>query len=102
MVYLHQEHGQHVEAISLQLHQALVDCELFKPETIKVRVLAMQAMVVAGKGKPYIHVELKLLSGRTEQQKKHIAMLIKSALRKYQQPLSVEVVDLSESYFSTL
>ena len=43
MVYLHQEHGQHVEAISLQLHQALVDCELFKPESIKVRVLAMQA-----------------------------------------------------------
>jgi len=46
---------------------------LFTPRDIKVRAIPYDAFSTGGTNQPFVHVEIKLLSGRTGAQKKDLA-----------------------------
>jgi 5-carboxymethyl-2-hydroxymuconate isomerase len=51
-------------------HEHLLECRLFKPETIKVRTLKFEHHLVAGsKDKAFLGVTVRIMPGRTQEQK---------------------------------
>ncbi|MCV2403872.1 5-carboxymethyl-2-hydroxymuconate Delta-isomerase [Marinomonas sp. C2222] len=94
-----------VSNIMEEVKVACIRSSLFSPEDVKVRAFACNHFVAAGEEEGFIHVTLKILSGRTAEQKKSLSSLVLDNLVGLNFPqtiLSVEVCDIDKaSYVKT-
>ncbi|WP_419902798.1 5-carboxymethyl-2-hydroxymuconate Delta-isomerase [Kiloniella sp.] len=75
---------------------------LFDTAAIKVRAIPFADFKTGAEQQNYVNTTVKLLPGRTAEQKKNLGIAVLEAKRaslEGQALLSVEVVDISESYF---
>ena len=77
----------------------MIDSALFKPETIKTRLMPLKYMLAGGEEKAFFHIEVKLLKGRTDAQKQTLSEKLKLAAMRYVKEATIEIVDLSEHYY---
>jgi 5-carboxymethyl-2-hydroxymuconate isomerase len=83
------------------VHQAMVESQLFSEDRIKVRVMSVPQMMTGGVYTPHCHIEVKLINGRTPQQKINLSQLIYKALKRIvQSQISIEVIDISDAYLA--
>lgn len=83
------------------VHQAMIESQLFSEDRIKVRVVSVSQMMTGGVDTPHCHIEVKLMNGRTSQQKTNLSQLIYKALKPIvQSPISIEVIDISNAYLA--
>lgn len=87
-----------VEAV----HQAVLETALFDASHIKTRALAYEHYQLADDSRDFIHVTVRLHSGRTTQQKQQLTAMILQSLKNLgltTTTITVEGVDIdSESY----
>ncbi|KLN59960.1 hypothetical protein WH96_14705 [Kiloniella spongiae] len=91
-----------VSSLVDDLFSGMVDTGLFDPTTIKVRAVPSDHFKTGSDKQLYIHTTVKLLPGRSSQQKETLGqalMDIKAQALAGAAMLSVEVVDLSDAYF---
>ena len=85
------------------VHQAAVASGLFEEENIKTRVRSV-AFYRTGTGQdPFIHAQLRILSGRSQEQKKLLSEGVLAAIRKQgwaAKIITVEVVDMDRATYS--
>lgn len=95
-----------VDQISQTVFQAAVDSELFSEVDIRARTELFESHIAGSNSQHFIHVTVKLLAGRTSEQKSHLANLVLSRLEGLaitNAALSVEISDLfPESYVRKL
>lgn len=97
-------HGTSVvtpDAMMKTVHQAALDSNLFDPSTIKTRAASYQHML--GSAERFVHVTVKILSGRTTEQKAALSNLVLERLQALPFPaveLSVDVVDMQQATYS--
>lgn len=98
------EHSSELDAATLvkAVHQGAIQSELFDCAAIKTRAISYQHHCGDDAFKHFVHVNLKILSGRTEQQKAKLSNIVLEqlkALNLSRISLTVEVSDLHrESY----
>ncbi|WP_119342785.1 5-carboxymethyl-2-hydroxymuconate Delta-isomerase [Facilibium subflavum] len=92
--------AEQTKALVSKAHQAMVESELFKEKAIKVRSLVFNQMLTGGSNQAHVHIEVKLLAGRTQLQKQHLATLLKKACQYNAVDISVEIVDLAKAYYN--
>lgn len=84
------------------VHEAAIASELFEPEDIKSRAIVYEDYGVRADKKAFIHVTMKILSGRNDEQKSALSALILAAfepLKLNSTIISVEIAELHrESY----
>ncbi len=84
------------------VHHSTLNTGLFSEGAIKCRAYGSEHVLVGGAEKPFVAVTIKLLSGRTLEQKQHLGDLMLKDLKTLLpnvESLSVEVLDLAEAYF---
>lgn len=83
-------------------NRGAVESGLFDSFNIKSRAIGYQHYLVAGEVSDFIHVQVKILPGRTEQQKSHLSGLVLDSIKSLaikDVTITVEVCDLhGESY----
>jgi 5-carboxymethyl-2-hydroxymuconate isomerase len=101
------EHSASLEADSLLplVYQGALLSQLFEPDgsDIKVRTVAYQHASSGGQPMPFVHVQLKILTGRTLQQKQALSKLVLQQLTQLDlQGCShtVEVIDIDRASYS--
>ncbi|SNY92765.1 5-carboxymethyl-2-hydroxymuconate isomerase [Cohaesibacter sp. ES.047] len=75
---------------------------LFSPEAIRVRAIPVDYYHALGGGKPFIYLEAKLFSGRTEEQKKMMADMLLDCIAGIVDPsvaISVEPHDMEKATY---
>lgn len=83
--------------------EGTVESVLFDKEDIKIRLLPFNQHVCGDNKIDFIHVTVKILSGRTTEQKKALSELVLSALTKLkitQVSLTVEVMEIERATYS--
>lgn len=87
-----------VEAV----HQGVRESALFDTSHIKTRAVSYEHFQLAGDSKDFIHVTIRLHSGRTTQQKQQLTATVMQYLEKLRLTaitLTIETIDIhSESY----
>lgn len=86
-----------LNALVRAVHEGALRADLFEPEAIKVRAIAYHHYLVAGQVQDFIHLRIQILSGRSEQQKKHLSQCLfesAEAVAAAVPSLTVEVVDM--------
>ncbi len=85
-----------INALVNTTYNGALRSDLFEPEAIIIRAIAYPHYLVAGEVQDFIHLRAQILSGRSEQQKKHLSQcLLESVAMLTTVPrLSVEVVDM--------
>ena len=76
---------------------------LFGPDDIKGRAHAVEHFLTAGTRQPFVHVDVRLLPGRTDEQKKDLAQRVFDALAARlpaNVALSVEVTELHRASYT--
>ncbi|TBR37998.1 5-carboxymethyl-2-hydroxymuconate Delta-isomerase [Marinomonas agarivorans] len=96
-----------IKAMLLAVHQGAVASQLFTVSDIKVRALPYTWHYAEANHNQFIHITVRLLKGRTPEQKKHLSesvlqSLSKLALPKISTLLTVEVLDIDTSSYSKL
>lgn len=99
------EHAEHLDSQVLinSVYQGALASNLFEPEQIKSRAISYSHYQTAGRQKAFVHVTLKILSGRTEQQKSQLSGLVFEQLKSLgltDLSLTVEVVDIDRGSYS--
>ena len=77
--------------------------ELFDSAQIKTRALAFEHYMVGNRKSDFIHVTLSILSGRTNEQKAQLSMLVLSQLKSLSlqaTSLTVDVRDLDRASYA--
>ncbi len=100
------EHSSNIDSDLLvqTVYSAALSSELFEPDgsDIKVRALAYTSYMTGPVKADFIHVALKILSGRDDEQKSNLASTVTSGLVSLELidvSITVEVVDMDrESY----
>ncbi len=85
------------------IKEACITSNLFSVEDIKLRSVPYKSFMTAGQEDAFIHVMLRVLSGRTPEQKKHLSHLILEALIKFSLKdvsFSVEVCDMDRDTYA--
>ena len=104
------EHSANIAADDLltSVFTGALNSNLFEPDggDIKVRTLAYDNCTVGGKSANFVHVMLRILSGRDHEQKQHLSQSVISELKQLALPacsITLEVVDIDrESYAKVL
>jgi 5-carboxymethyl-2-hydroxymuconate isomerase len=81
---------------------ACVVSNLFSGEDIKLRSNAYKSFITAGQEDAFIHVTIRLLSGRTVEQKKQLSHLVLEALTQFSLKdvsFSVEMCDMDRDTY---
>ncbi|WP_271274505.1 5-carboxymethyl-2-hydroxymuconate Delta-isomerase [Aliamphritea hakodatensis] len=88
---------------------AAVASGLFSPEDIKVRILRLENQQVGETALTQLHTEVKILDGRTAEQRKHLSEKVLHGLHTYlseaglsQVSLSVEVSEIERASYSKI
>lgn len=69
-----------LERLVSAIHDAAESSNLFEPGDVKARLVLSEHYVVGGIKAPYVHTVVHLLSGRSDDQKKHLADLVTTAV----------------------
>lgn len=91
-----------IDDLCLTVHKAALASELFSEPAIKTRAVPLNSYTSGGEKKRYVHCSVKLLAGRTMDQKNRLGHIVKDALHgalPQIDAISVEVIDLAESYY---
>ncbi len=86
-----------LNALVKAVHEGALRADLFEADAIKVRAIAYQHYLVAGQVTDFIHLNTRILSGRSEQQKKHLSQcLLESvvAVATAVPDVTVDVIDM--------
>ncbi len=92
-----------VNALVRAVHDGAARSDLFEPEAIKVRAIAFQHYLVAGKVQPFIHLRAQILSGRSEAQKKQLSQCLLESVEPLAASVTsvtVDVVDMDRFCYS--
>jgi 5-carboxymethyl-2-hydroxymuconate isomerase len=85
------------------VHRAALESGLFEASHIRTRASGYEDHVIGYPVNDFIHVTLKILSGRNEQQKKQLTGLVLGELEKIgltSISLTVEVVDIERETYA--
>lgn len=101
------EHSSDIsgQALLPVAYEAAFASGLFGGPDIKARAVAFDHALVGGEPASFIHVTLRILSGRTEQQKHALSTLVASRIGEHAPAgcaLTVEVVDMDRASYSKL
>ncbi len=101
------EHSQTLMANSLldAVHQVAINSALFQSDDIKSRAIAYEHYFSAKQGQNFVHVTVKILSGRELAQRSHLSEMILQALRQLNLTavsLTVEVVEIERASYAKL
>lgn len=99
------EEKHSVEELMMACHQAANQSGQFTEKDIKVRAYPCGESLIAGKEKPFLHVTVKLLSGRDHKVKKALTTAVVEALSTSGvsvSSLSVEAVDIDRESYSKI
>ncbi|MDB4837945.1 5-carboxymethyl-2-hydroxymuconate Delta-isomerase [Marinomonas sp.] len=83
--------------------QACIASNLFSPEDVKVRAFPYQHFLAAGSEEYFIHVTLKMLSGRRIEQKECVSRMILQTLTQLalkNAGLTVEICDIDKASYA--
>lgn len=101
------EHSASLDAKLLLplVFSSVKNSQLFEPDgsDIKVRAMAYQHYLVGQSQADFIHVVLRILSGRTTEQKQHLSALVQEALAELKLApcsITVEVVDIDRDSYA--
>ena len=94
------ENDLDIQTLAETAFDGAVESELFTPANIKSRCHPVDAYWIGGEKQNFIHVNVKLLPGRTEEQKKMLSQKVFDAIKNFVGDIktSVEVHDLPEAY----
>ena len=100
------EHASSIQSESLipLVFSGALDSGLFEPDgsDIKVRSIAYDGYLVGGQKSAFIHVVLKILAGRTDEQKKHLSKSVLEQLAGQQWgdcSITVEVAEMDRASY---
>lgn len=85
------------------VHDTAAASALFKPGEVKVRLSLYDHYCVGGEQADFIHLVFYILVGRTDEQKKHLSMMLVRALLQRLpgvEAISVDVRDIARETFS--
>lgn len=85
------------------VHDTAAASALFKPGEVKVRLNLYEHYCVGGEQADFIHLIFFILAGRTDEQKKHLSMMLVRALVQRLpgvEVVSVDVRDIAREAFS--
>ncbi len=94
-----------VDALMMACHEAATKSGQFTENDIKVRAYPCRKSLIAGRAKPFLHVIVKLLSGRSPEIKKALTAMIAEALSAIGvsvSSLTVEAVDIERESYSKI
>ncbi len=97
------EQTHSVNELMLACNKAANESGLFGEKDIKVRAYACKQSLVAGEDMPFVHVTVKLLSGRDQTTKKTLTDLVLRELQACKvsvSSLTVEAVDIERESYS--
>lgn len=84
------------------VQEACIESELFQPTDIKLRAFSCKHFITGGAQDAFIHVTVRILSGRTQEQKTRLSQSVLEALCRFalkQVSLTVEILEMdNESY----
>ncbi|WP_199610463.1 5-carboxymethyl-2-hydroxymuconate Delta-isomerase [Flocculibacter collagenilyticus] len=75
------EHEISIEQLMLTVQQAAIDSALFEADAIKVRATGFQHYITGQANGYFVHIDLRILSGRTAQQKRLLSETVLSAVK---------------------
>jgi 5-carboxymethyl-2-hydroxymuconate isomerase len=81
---------------------ACVESKLFDIRDIKVRAAPFKYFVSGGDEDAFVHVDVKILSGRTSEQKDQLADLVIAKLTSFGSELvsySVDIIDMERQHY---
>lgn len=84
------------------INKTIEDSNLFDNKTIKTRTFVSSNYLIGGLSKSFIHITVKLLEGRTKEQKQTLATeLLKTAseIFKSTNDITVEITDLNPNFY---
>ena len=93
------EPGKLVEVV----HESVLESGLFEANHIRVRAAAYEDHVIGYAVNDFIHVTLRILSGRNQQQKKELTERVLAALEMIgltSISITVEVIDIDRETYS--
>lgn len=85
-----------------RIQQLAVSCGLFDSSSVKTRALIYQHFVLGNHSDSFIHVQAKILSGRTERQKQDLSDCLIDCLQHHwpnEGCLSVEIIDMDKQSY---
>lgn len=85
------------------VHQAVLDTGLFEEEHIKTRAIPVRFYRTGSGTAGFIHAQLRILSGRTGDQKRLLSNAVVAALRDQgwaAQVITAEVVDMDRATYA--
>jgi len=80
------------------LHQILLSCGLFEPDSIKSRCYPCHTWLVGAEGdlNTFIHIELSMLSGRSSEQKRDLSRSLITVLEQHASTINSLTVDIRD------
>lgn len=80
------------------LHQTLLSCGLFEPDSVKSRSYPCHNWLVGAEGdlNTFIHIELSMLSGRNPEQKRDLARSLVVVLEQHASTINSLTVDIRD------
>jgi len=85
------------------VHQAAFSTGLFEESHIKIRMIPVQYYLTAKVRDSFLHAQLRILSGRSTEQKKILSEAVMASIRDQHWPvkrINVEVVDMDRDTYS--
>ncbi len=98
-----QAEAEQIETMLDAVHQAAAATELFEEEHIRVRAYPLDYYRSGGRFSHFIHAQLRIHRGRTEEQKRQLSGAVLAALQAQQWPaktITVEVVDMDRDSYA--
>ncbi|ELR63976.1 5-carboxymethyl-2-hydroxymuconate delta-isomerase [Photobacterium marinum] len=80
------------------LHQTLLSCGLFEDNSVKSRSYPCHTWLVGPEGdlKTFIHLELRMLSGRSAEQKRELSRRLMAILEQHASEINSLTVDIRD------
>lgn len=98
-----QANDEGIERMLDSVHQAAVNSGLFDESHIRVRAMPLQYYRVAGSREPFIHAQLRIHTGRSDEQKSVLSRAVLESLKAQQWEaisITVEVVELHKPSYA--
>lgn len=92
-----------IPKLLMAVHECVAASGLYEPSHIKTRAYPFRFYSNAGGDKPYIHVQMRIKSGRNTEQKKQASEAVLAAIKKLQLPVqvvTVEVIDMDRDSYA--
>jgi 5-carboxymethyl-2-hydroxymuconate isomerase len=84
------------------VRDAAVDAQVMKLEDIKIRAISYRHYFLADGGSGFVHTTVRLLAGRTSEQKRRLSSLVRAYLARLLpgvHSISVDIVDMDPDVY---